>query len=262
MARSVKKGPFVDLHLVKKVQAMIASGEKRVVKTWSRRSTITPDMVGFTFAVHNGHKFIPGSSRETPWDTSSASFRDAHVPRHWAIGGQASGGSRARCRRARATGAHRGKGKEWKQCENPVREMGPKSAAACGSHPRRAVEDALGILQSPRMRRAKSGEDAQVGIGTPRTGDASTSCALLSGRKSTEGTTGSVPARATGGQRPLQAQSHHHRGRRRAPCGGEALRTVGQKVIRRVSFGVIEDDCVVRRREYASAERGIQTRNL
>ena len=59
MARSVKKGPFVDLHLAKKVQSMIASGEKRVVKTWSRRSTITPDMVGFTFAVHNGHKFIP-----------------------------------------------------------------------------------------------------------------------------------------------------------------------------------------------------------
>jgi small subunit ribosomal protein S19 len=59
VARSVKKGPFVDLHLVKKVQSMIASGEKRVVKTWSRRSTITPDMVGFTFAVHNGHKFIP-----------------------------------------------------------------------------------------------------------------------------------------------------------------------------------------------------------
>jgi small subunit ribosomal protein S19 len=59
VARSVKKGPFVDLHLAKKVQAMAASGEKRVIKTWSRRSTITPDMVSFTFAVHNGHKFIP-----------------------------------------------------------------------------------------------------------------------------------------------------------------------------------------------------------
>lgn len=59
MARSVKKGPFVDLHLMKKVRAMIESGEKRVVKTWSRRSTVTPDMVGFTFAVHNGRKFIP-----------------------------------------------------------------------------------------------------------------------------------------------------------------------------------------------------------
>ena len=59
MARSVKKGPFVDAHLAKKLRAMIESGEKRVVKTWSRRSTITPDMVGFTFAVHNGRKFIP-----------------------------------------------------------------------------------------------------------------------------------------------------------------------------------------------------------
>ena len=59
MARSVKKGPFVDAHLMKKVRAMVESGEKRVVKTWSRRSTITPDMLGFTFAVHNGRKFIP-----------------------------------------------------------------------------------------------------------------------------------------------------------------------------------------------------------
>jgi small subunit ribosomal protein S19 len=59
MARSVKKGPFVDGHLMKKVRAMMDAGNKRVVKTWSRRSTITPEMVGFTFAVHNGRKFIP-----------------------------------------------------------------------------------------------------------------------------------------------------------------------------------------------------------
>ena len=59
MARSIKKGPFVDGHLMRKVRAMVESGEKRVVKTWSRRSTITPEMVGFTFAVHNGRKFIP-----------------------------------------------------------------------------------------------------------------------------------------------------------------------------------------------------------
>src|SRR5438128_1617137 len=59
MARSVKKGPFIDAHLMKKVRTMLESGEKKVVKTWSRRSTITPDMVGFTFAVHNGRKFIP-----------------------------------------------------------------------------------------------------------------------------------------------------------------------------------------------------------
>ena len=59
MARSVKKGPFVDSHLVKKVEALNTSGEKRIVRTWSRRSTITPEMIGHTLAVHNGRKFIP-----------------------------------------------------------------------------------------------------------------------------------------------------------------------------------------------------------
>ena len=59
MPRSVNKGPFVDQHLFEKVQAMNAGREKRVIKTWSRRSTITPEMVGHTFAVHNGRKFIP-----------------------------------------------------------------------------------------------------------------------------------------------------------------------------------------------------------
>jgi small subunit ribosomal protein S19 len=59
MARSVKKGPFVDDHLAKKVAGLNESREKKVVKTWSRRSTITPDMVGHTIAVHNGRKFIP-----------------------------------------------------------------------------------------------------------------------------------------------------------------------------------------------------------
>jgi small subunit ribosomal protein S19 len=59
VARSIKKGPFVDGHLLKKVHELRASGDKRVIKTWSRRSTITPDMVGLTIAVHNGRKFIP-----------------------------------------------------------------------------------------------------------------------------------------------------------------------------------------------------------
>ncbi len=59
MPRSVKKGPFVDEHLLKKLQRMNASGEKKVVKTWSRRSTIVPEFVGHTIAVHNGQKFIP-----------------------------------------------------------------------------------------------------------------------------------------------------------------------------------------------------------
>jgi small subunit ribosomal protein S19 len=59
VARSVKKGPFIDEHLLKKVHAMNASGERKVTKTWSRRSTVIPDMIGHTFAVHNGRKFIP-----------------------------------------------------------------------------------------------------------------------------------------------------------------------------------------------------------
>ncbi len=59
MARSLKKGFFVDAHVMAKVDAMNESGHKRVIKTWSRRSTIIPDMVGYTIAVHNGMKFIP-----------------------------------------------------------------------------------------------------------------------------------------------------------------------------------------------------------
>lgn len=59
MARSLKKGPFVDDSLAKKVQVQQDTKSRKVIKTWSRRSTITPDFVGLTFAVHNGKKFIP-----------------------------------------------------------------------------------------------------------------------------------------------------------------------------------------------------------
>src|SRR5437588_12308594 len=59
MARSLKKGPFIDEHLQKKVDTMNREREKKVIKTWSRRSTVVPDMVGHTIAVHNGRKFIP-----------------------------------------------------------------------------------------------------------------------------------------------------------------------------------------------------------
>jgi small subunit ribosomal protein S19 len=59
MPRSLKKGPFVDDHLVKKVDAAIAAGSKQVIKTWSRRSMITPDMIGLTIAVHDGRKHVP-----------------------------------------------------------------------------------------------------------------------------------------------------------------------------------------------------------
>ena len=59
MGRSLKKGPFIDLHLLEKVEAMNRESDKKVIKTWSRRSTVAPEMVGHTIAVHNGRKFIP-----------------------------------------------------------------------------------------------------------------------------------------------------------------------------------------------------------
>jgi len=59
MPRSIKKGPFVDTHLMKKVEAQVINKDKSVIKTWSRRSTVLPDFIGLTFAVHNGHKFVP-----------------------------------------------------------------------------------------------------------------------------------------------------------------------------------------------------------
>ena len=59
MARSLKKGPFADASLLKKVDAQVASGDKQVIKTWSRRSTIYPSFVGLTFAVHDGRKHVP-----------------------------------------------------------------------------------------------------------------------------------------------------------------------------------------------------------
>jgi small subunit ribosomal protein S19 len=59
MARSVKKGPFIDAHLLKKVETVRATNDKRPIKTWSRRSTVMPDFVGLTIAVHNGKQHIP-----------------------------------------------------------------------------------------------------------------------------------------------------------------------------------------------------------
>lgn len=59
MARSVKKGPFIDDHLLKKLNNALEKNDKKVIKTWSRRSTVLPEAVGLTFAVHNGKKFVP-----------------------------------------------------------------------------------------------------------------------------------------------------------------------------------------------------------
>ena len=59
MARSVKKGPFVDGHLMKKINTVLATGDKKPIKTWSRRSTVLPDFIGLTVAVHNGKQHVP-----------------------------------------------------------------------------------------------------------------------------------------------------------------------------------------------------------
>ena len=59
MARSLKKGPFIDFKLLRKITALNEAGDKKVIKTWSRRSTISPDFVGHTLAVHTGNKFVP-----------------------------------------------------------------------------------------------------------------------------------------------------------------------------------------------------------
>ncbi|MCG3681305.1 30S ribosomal protein S19 [Aliarcobacter butzleri] len=59
MARSIKKGPFVDAHLMKKVLSVNSTNDKKPIKTWSRRSTVLPDMIGITFNVHNGRNFVP-----------------------------------------------------------------------------------------------------------------------------------------------------------------------------------------------------------
>lgn len=59
MPRSLKKGPFIDLHLMKKVQIALESNDKRPIKTWSRRSMVSPDMIGLTLAVHNGRQHVP-----------------------------------------------------------------------------------------------------------------------------------------------------------------------------------------------------------
>jgi ribosomal protein S19 len=75
MARSLHKGPFVDGYLLKKAEAARESGRNQAIKTWSRRSTILPQFVGLTFAVHNGNKHVRCWCRKTWWATSSASSR-------------------------------------------------------------------------------------------------------------------------------------------------------------------------------------------
>lgn len=91
MSRSVKKGPVVEGHLLKKVEVMNNSGQKKVIKTWSRRSTIIPDFVGLTFAVHNGNKFIPVYVTENMVGHKLGEFAPTRFFRgHGGSGGEAS----------------------------------------------------------------------------------------------------------------------------------------------------------------------------
>src|SRR5271156_3792515 len=84
MPRSLKKGPFVDDHLLKKVDVLNASGEKKVIKTWSRRSTIIPDMVGHTIAVHDGRRHVPVYVTESMVGHKLGEFAPTRTFRHQA----------------------------------------------------------------------------------------------------------------------------------------------------------------------------------
>ena len=75
MGRSIKKGPYVEESLARKLNKAVETGDKKIIKTWSRRSTITPAMVGYTFAVHNGRKFMPVFVTENMVGHSLASSR-------------------------------------------------------------------------------------------------------------------------------------------------------------------------------------------
>ena len=79
MARSIKKGPFADAHLLKKVDAMNAAGQKQVIKTWSRRSTIFPSFVGHTIAVHDGRKHVPVYVTEDMVGHNRVRYADRHL---------------------------------------------------------------------------------------------------------------------------------------------------------------------------------------
>ena len=108
MARSLKKGPFVDGHLREKVEGLNTRNEKKVVKTWSRRSTIVPDMIGHTIAVHNGKKFIPVYVTEQMIGHKLGEFSPTRTFKGHAREGCARKRSRRGCRRA--AGARRRRG--------------------------------------------------------------------------------------------------------------------------------------------------------
>ena len=94
MSRSIRKGPFVEASLQAKLDEMNRRNEKKVVRTWSRRSTIVPEMVGHTFAVHNGRKFIPVYITENMVGHKLGEFSPTRMFRSHATGGRSRGESR------------------------------------------------------------------------------------------------------------------------------------------------------------------------
>jgi len=88
MPRSVKKGPYIDPKLEKKIEAMERSGTKRVIRTWSRRSTVTPDLIGHTLAIHNGKKFFPVYITENMVGHKLGEFSPTRTFRSHARGGR------------------------------------------------------------------------------------------------------------------------------------------------------------------------------
>jgi small subunit ribosomal protein S19 len=93
MARSIKKGPFVDGHLQKKVSAAAASNDRKLIKTWSRRSTITPEFVGLSLAVHNGRKFVTVFVSENMVGHKLGEFAPTRSFSGHSVGGDKKGGT-------------------------------------------------------------------------------------------------------------------------------------------------------------------------
>ena len=139
MARSLKKGPFVDDHLLKKVEAMNSAGDKKVIKTWSRRSTVIPEMVGHTLAVYNGKKFVPVYVTENMVGHKLGEFSPTrqfkgHSSKVEKVATKAGGAGRARARRGGSGGGTAGEGlgrRRWRRSKPAPR------TATCGPPPRR-----------------------------------------------------------------------------------------------------------------------------
>src|SRR3989344_3495594 len=133
MARSLKKGPFIDTHLMEKVQGMNRRNEKKVIRTWSRRSTVIPDMVGHTIAVHNGKKFIPVYITENMVGHKLGEFAPTRIFR--AHRGRGTGGGAA-ARRPSLPRARR-KARRWGRRKSAGAPSAPRASPRRTRPPRR-----------------------------------------------------------------------------------------------------------------------------